>query len=137
MDTKLRTLFGGDYMVRSQAPLRFAQSEPEPDVAVVEGAPRSHIARPPITALLVVEVSDSTLASDRDVKAHIYARAGIPEYWIVNLQAGQIEVRRDPRADETAPLGWTYGALQTLGAGDQIAALARPDAPFSVADVLP
>ncbi len=136
MQYKLLSLFGQGFLVMAQLPIQTANSKPEPDLCVVEGVPRGRI-EIPTTALLVVEVADTTLAGDRDVKSHLYARALVPEYWIVNLNARQIEVRRDPRADESAPLGWTYGALQTLDATDSIAALARPDAPFAVADVLP
>ena len=75
-------------------------SVPEPDVAVVPGELRDYRRSRPTTALLVVEVSDSSLAQDRITKAAIYAAAGIPEYWIVNLRNDQVEVFRgsDPRA---------------------------------------
>lgn len=136
MQKKLLQIFGETHMMRVQAPLQLEDSKPEPDLAVVEMPSRETLPAP-TTALLVVEISDATLQTDRDVKTHIYARAGIEEYWIVNLQARQIEVRRDPRADPTQPLGYTYGSLQTLGEGDDIAPLSRPDAAFPVADVLP
>lgn len=136
MQKKLLQIFGDTHMMRVQAPLRLEDSKPEPDLAVVEMPSRQTLPAP-TTALLVVEISDATLQTDRDVKTHIYARAGIEEYWIVNLNARQIEVRRDPRADPTQPLGYAYGSLQTLGAGDNIAPLSRPDAAFPVADILP
>lgn len=71
-------------------------NEPEPDVALstaLDGAPR------PDNVLLLVEVSDTTLAYDRDVKRPLYARAGISEVWIVNLAERQIELHRDPDGD--------------------------------------
>ncbi len=136
MQYKLLELFRRGYLVRVQLPMHIANSKPEPDLSLVEGVPQGRI-EIPLTALLVVEISDMTLQTDRDVKSHIYARARIAEYWIVNLNARQIEVRRDPRVDETAPLGWTYGSLQTLAATDQISPLHSPDFTFSVADVLP
>jgi len=136
MQYKLLEIFGRGFLVRVQLPMSLKDSKPEPDLCIVEGVPRGRIEIPSI-ALLTVEISDTTLQSDRDVKGSLYARALIPEYWIVNLGARQIEVRRDPREDETAPLGWTYGSLVTLGANDQLAPLARPDAPFLVGDVLP
>lgn len=136
MQYKLLSLFGQGYLVLVQLPMHLGNSKPEPDLSVVEGVPQGRI-EIPTTALLVVEISDTTLQTDRDTKSHIYARAQIAEYWIVNLNARQIEVRRDPRQDETAPLGWAYGALQTLGTGDELTALSRPDSSFLVADVLP
>jgi len=136
MQYKLLSLFGEGFLVLAQLPMRLGNSKPEPDLSVIEGVPQGRIAIP-TTALLVVEISDTTLLTDQTTKAHIYARAGIEEYWVVNLNARQIEVRRDPRADPTQPLGYTYGSLQTLGEADNIAALSRPDAAFAVADVLP
>jgi Uma2 family endonuclease len=136
MQYKLLELFGRGFLVRVQLPMHLENSKPEPDVSIIEGLPQGRI-EIPTTALLVVEISDTTLQTDRDVKSHIYARAQIPEYWIVNLNARQVEVRRDPRQDETAPLGWTYGSLQTLGATDQLALLSRPESGFPAADVLP
>ncbi|BCM89763.1 hypothetical protein IAD21_01610 [Abditibacteriota bacterium] len=136
MQNKLIQIFGQSYMVRGQAPLQLEDSKPEPDVAVINMPTRGTI-QIPSTALLVVEIADSTLQTDRDVKSHIYARAGIAEYWIVNLNARQVEVRRDPRADDSQPLGFTYGSLQTLDANDQLAPLSFPTSSFSVADILP
>lgn len=87
---------GDRLMVRPQLPLTLADSEPEPDIAVVRiedaASPDEH----PTHAVLVVEVSSVSLAHDRNVKARIYARAGIPEYWLVNLVESCVEVHRDP-----------------------------------------
>jgi len=84
--------------VRVQSPIRLSDAtEPEPDVVVVglgvDACPRHPR---PEEILLVVEVSDSSLAYDRDVKLPLYARAGIPEVWIVNLAARRIEIHRRP-----------------------------------------
>ena len=83
--------------VSVQNPVRIDEhNEPEPDVVLstaLDGAPR------PNDVLLLVEVSGSTLDYDRDVKRSLYARAGLPEVWIVNLDDQQIEVHRNPDGD--------------------------------------
>lgn len=86
-----------------QGPVRLApRSEPEPDAAVLR--PRAddyeHGLPGPSDILLLVEVSDSTLARDRDVKAPLYAAHGIPEYWLVDLDARKVLVHRDPLPTE-------------------------------------
>ena len=81
--------------VRTQMPLALSDvSEPEPDVAVVHDADYS--VHHPSTAFLIVEVSTSSLRRDRTVKAPIYARAGIPDYWIIDLQSRLVDVHRGP-----------------------------------------
>jgi Uma2 family endonuclease len=97
----LRQVFVLGAHCRCQAPLAVsADSEPEPDLAVVAGSIRDHVNAHPSTALLVIEISDTTLAFDRSVKKRLYARAGIPEYWIVNLVERKVEVHREPEGDE-------------------------------------
>lgn len=91
---------GEAYDVRVQLALALGPlSEPEPDFAVVpvrpRGAPREH----PATAALVVEVARTSLRIDRGVKAQLYARAGIPEYWIINLRDSVVEVHRQPDSE--------------------------------------
>lgn len=84
--------------LRVQLPLEVPpDSEPEPDLALVEGepSPGSH----PRTALLVVEVSFSSLRIDRGVKAELYGRAGVPTYWLVDVLGKAVEVRTDPSPD--------------------------------------
>jgi len=68
---------------------------PKPDTAVVGGRIADYDRAHPTTALLVVEVADSSLKQDRPTKRTIYAAAGIPEYWIVNLPDDCVEIRRD------------------------------------------
>ena len=123
--------FGEGFYVRVQLPLNLNDhSQPEPDVAVMQGSPRDYRKAHPTTASLVVEVSDSTLRFDQTRKLVVYAAAGIPEYWIVNLIENTIEVYRDPR-------GATYGAKQTYGTGQSITPLAAPNATVAVSDLLP
>src|SRR5262245_20020766 len=83
LDALIRA-FGDSFYVRCQLPLALdPHSEPEPDITVVRGRPRDFRDHHPETALLVVEVADSSLAHDRRRKGSLYARAGIEEYWIV------------------------------------------------------
>lgn len=136
VEQALRRVFSESHMVRVQGPLALgALSEPEPDVAVVVGEPRAYREYHPATAALVVEISDETLAFDRTRKAAVYAAAGIPEYWIVNLQDRALEVHRDPvPADGGRP---TYRTTLRLGPDEHVTPLARPDDSIAVADLLP
>jgi len=98
----LRTAFGTGWSVRVQLPIALNDaSEPEPDVAVVRGAPRDYLREHPSAPVLVVEIAHDSLRADRTLKARLYARAGIADYWIVNLVDRVLEVRRAP--SRTAP----------------------------------
>ena len=81
------------WTVRSQAPLVAGdRSEPEPDLAVVED--RSYRDHHPTSALLVVEVSRSSLAIDLGAKARVYAAAGVPDYWVLDVVGGRLHAHR-------------------------------------------
>jgi Uma2 family endonuclease len=122
--------FGPDHCVRVQLPLCIDDcSEPEPDLAIVPGAPRD-FKRHPNTALLVVEISDTTLAFDRGRKRELYARAGIQEYWIVNLSDCRVEVHRFPK-------GGDYTEVAAFDSPSTLRALAAPHAFIPVAELLP
>jgi len=82
--------------VRVDDPLRIGDSEPVPDVVIVPGKPSDYRAQHPTTALLVIEIADTSLEYDRTEKMSLYAAAGIPEYWIVNLVERCVEVYREP-----------------------------------------
>ena len=129
----LRRVFGSGFTVRVQHPIVIdPDCEPEPDLAIVAGDPRSHLGAHPRSAALVVEVAESSLAFDRREKALLYARAGIPEYWIVNLADRIVEVHRDP-----SPKG--YRRVESLAVGEEIVPLAAPDAGaiVAIASLLP
>lgn len=127
----LRAAFGPGFDVRPQLPLTLGEAtEPEPDLAVVAGSPRDYRDAHPSDALLVVEIAESSLAYDRGTKSRIYARAGIPEYWIVDLAGDALEVLRSPAGGE-------YRERRVLHDGASIAPLARPDTPIAVTDLLP
>ena len=105
-------------------------SEPEPDFAVVGGVPGDHVEDHPSEALLVVEVSLSSLPYDRGRKLVAYARNGVAEYWIVDLTADKLEVYREPEGER-------YASVRGLAPGDTIAPLHAPDPPIAVNDLLP
>lgn len=135
---ELRRAFGKGYVVRVQGPLALGPlSEPEPDVTVVRGSPRDYRDSHPTTAVLVVEVSDTTLVLDRQQKPGLYARAGIPEYWILNLLERVLEVYRDPAPLPDHPLGYGYRSSERLDASASVAPLAASATPIAVADLLP
>ena len=135
----LTAVFGPGHFVRQQAPLVLAtDGEPLPDLVVVPGSWRDYAQHPTQDdALLLVEVSDATLNIDRNEKAALYARAGIADYWLLNLQNRTLEVRREPDAQADAPLDWTYRSLTVYAEAQAIAPLARPGAAIRVADLLP
>ncbi len=128
----LRSKLDESYTVRHDSPIVLSDlSEPQPDIAVARG-PRSLYAKQHPSAndvLLVIEVSDTTLKSDRDEKLPLYARAAIPEYWIVNLFEMQVEVYRDPDGD-------TYKSRLTIGPGDHVDSSAIADLRLNVAHFL-
>ena len=127
---ELRAAYSRDYTVRTQLPLALdPDSEPEPDVAVVAGKPRDYRDAHPVTAVLAVEVFDTTLTLDRTQKARLYARHGIPEYWILNVVDDCLEVYRDPT-------GETYQTKLTLHRGNTITP-PQGAKPIAVADMLP
>jgi len=134
----LRRAFGPGWLVRAQAPMAAGRlSEPEPDVYVVPGAPRDYLREHPRRPVLVVEVAHRRLRLDRTRKAAIYARAGVEDYWILNLVERMLEVHREPARLETSPGRWGYDSIQVLGAGEIVSPLAVPTAHIRVADLLP
>ena len=133
----LRTAFGTGWSVRVQLPIALDDaSEPEPDVAVVPGAPRDYLREHPSAPVLVVEIAHDSLRADRTLKARLYARAGIADYWIVNLVDRVLEVHRAP--SRTAPARRrAYADVRRLLPSESIAPLAAPSARVDVADLLP
>ena len=118
----LRRVVGPQHHVRVQLPLAIGDdSEPEPDIAVVPGSIRDYRDTHPESALLVVEVSDSTLAFDRQVKGSLYARERVAEYWIVNLIELVVEIYRDPTEDSSARFGWSYSQSKRVACTESIA----------------
>jgi len=125
-----------EFGIRNQSPFFVGEGyRPEPDIAVVRRADLS-AGSPPSSASLIIEISDTTLRFDRTDKASLYARAGVEDYWIVNVAERVLEVRRAPRPDATERFGFGYASLQTWGEDATIAPLAAPDGAVLVAQLL-
>ena len=133
---RLNHLFGrhllGRAIIDVQNPIRLSQhSEPQPDVSLLK--PRADFyasGHPgPEDVLLVVEVVESSGAYDREVKVPLYARAGIPEVWVVDLAEGRVEVYRKPSAEG-------YREVRQLGRGERLAPEALPQLELGVEEVL-
>ena len=130
----LRAAFGSGWYVMAQLPVALDdESEPEPDVAVVPGAAREYWDAHPSRPVLVVEVADSSVDLDREHKASLYARAGVLDYWIVNIGESTLEVHRQPVPAPDAHYGWHYAEIQGLGRDATVFAVAAPAAPIAVA----
>jgi Uma2 family endonuclease len=93
----------------------------------VKGKPADYKHAHPTYAVLVIEVAHSSLPYDRTVKTSLYAKAGIPEYWIVDIEHRQLEVYREPIESPDSAFGYTYRVRMLLQPSDTIAPLARPN----------
>lgn len=121
------------YRTRPQLPVTLGiYSEPQPDLAIITAEQGARRTEHPEAALLVIEVSVSSLRYDRNAKSAVYARAGIPEYWIVDVEGRAVEVRVDPD-----PVAARWRSVTRLGPGDVLQARAVPLPPIPVADILP
>jgi Uma2 family endonuclease len=128
----LTSLVGEDIRVSPQNPVRLGEHwEPQPDIAVLRVGERYRAGElpEPEDVLLLIEVSDTSLAYDREVKLPLYARSGIPEVWIVDLEAGIIERHTEPSADG-------YGLVRRAGRGSSLQSEALPELVVSVDSIL-
>jgi Uma2 family endonuclease len=134
----LRAIFTAGYHVRKQQAFEVGtNNDPGPDLAVVPGSIRDDTNKQATSAVLVVEVSDTTLFMDTTTKAELYATAGVRDYWVIDVEDRLLLVFRDP-----VPLPQGLGATAyrthfTLGPTDHIAPLAAPGRSITVADMLP
>ncbi|AMV25608.1 hypothetical protein VT84_14520 [Gemmata sp. SH-PL17] len=134
----LEAIFSHGFDVRCQLPLNLGQiSEPEPDVAVVPGSPRDYFVDHPRTALLVVEVSETTIHEDTHDKASLYATGGIADYWVVDLTTDRVLVFRSPAPDAASRFGMNYASVSAHGRDDKVTPLAVPQSRIAVSDLLP
>ena len=121
----------GRAMVSVQCPFAAGPySLPQPDLAVVPLSAADDERHHPHQASLVIEVADSSLPKDRRIKAPLYARAGIPEYWIVNVRKRNVEVHRAPRRTG-------YGDVRTARSGETLSLLEFPDVVVPLARLFP
>ncbi|HEX8774386.1 MAG TPA: Uma2 family endonuclease [Pyrinomonadaceae bacterium] len=128
----LNQLFGGTLLVSTQDPIRLNDfSEPQPDIALLRWRDDfyRHAHPVPTDVLLVIEVADTTVDSDRRVKIPLYARAAIKEVWLVNLPAEQIEIYAEPAGD-------AYQIIQQVKRGEQARAHSISELVVSCDDVL-
>jgi Uma2 family endonuclease len=132
VDGAIRKAIGDRAHVRPQLSLVLAHSVPEPDLAVVPGTADDYQTSHPRTALLVVEIADSSLKQDRLSKAAIYAAAGIPEYWIVNLVDEVVELMRGPDREAAR-----YRDVHDAARGERLELVALPGAALDASELLP
>jgi Uma2 family endonuclease len=134
----MRKIFTDGFIVDSQMPLSFSQkSEPEPDIAVVKGEIRDFVESHPVSAELIIEVSDTTLLYDRNRKGSLYAKNNIQDYWIVNLKDRRLEIHRRPMTDRETFYGFGFGEIQIFREADTVSPLVKPEVEIKVSDLLP
>jgi Uma2 family endonuclease len=137
VDYALRAVLPAGWIVRLQAPVWLDdESEPEPDLAVVPGHPGDYRDAHPARPALAVEVAETSLGFDRERKGSLYARAGVVDYWVVNLVDGILEIYRDPAPDPSAAFGWRYQSVTRLTPPATIALLGVPSCRVAVAALL-
>jgi Uma2 family endonuclease len=123
----------GDRVILSpQNPIELSdRSEPQPDIALLHPRDDFYESRHPQPSdiFLLIEVADTTIETDREVKIPLYAEANIPELWIVNLNEQCVEVYRHPT-------GCEYGTVQTFRRGESLSILAFPELAIVVDDLL-
>jgi Uma2 family endonuclease len=134
----LRAIFAGVGTVMEQTPHPMADSDPEPDVRVILGRYEDYTDHP-ATALLLVEVADTTLTYDTTTKAELYATAGVADYWVLDVVNRQLHVFRNPQplALPTELAATAYQTHDVLGPNDTVSLLAAPASSIRVGDLLP
>ncbi len=132
IDRVLSQRLAGRALLRFQDPVQLSDfSQPEPDMAIVRIDPLDHEDHHPTPAEIfwLIEVADSTLRRDRDLKVPVYGRSGVQEYWILDVQERRLYVFREP-------CGAGYGKEEVLSEQDAIAPLSFPDCVIPVSEFL-
>lgn len=125
----LRRLAPDRFDVRPERPLTLIDSEPEPDISVVQGKPEDWLAAHPSSATLVVEISLTSLLLDRS-KADIYAEAGVPEYWLIRADERLIDVYREPSEKG-------YLSRVTISDSELLTSISIPEIQFKSSEIFP
>jgi len=128
----LNNMLGQQAIVNPQNPVQLGEySEPQPDIALLTSRDDFYTASHPTPkdVLLLIEVSDTSLEFDRDTKGELYAKAGISEYWIVNLLDNRVEVYREP-----SDIG--YRTTRRILPGERLTMLEFPEISIAVEDIL-
>ena len=134
----IRTLCPAGHYVRNQQSFDVGtRTDPGPDLAVVPGSFRDYATLPPTAAVLIVEVAASSLLMDTTTKAELYATAGVPEYWVIDLEHRQLIAFRDPQPLPTGLGATAYKTHLTFAPTDRVSPLIAPVASVLVADLLP
>jgi Uma2 family endonuclease len=136
VDDWLRAVVGQNFHVRAQMAFEAGDSDPGPDIAVVAGTRRDMTGRRPTTAALVVEVASTSLSMDTTTKAELYATAGVPDYWVLDLNARVLHVFRDPQANIALGVT-TYRSRTTHSETESATPLVAPNASVRVSALRP
>jgi Uma2 family endonuclease len=107
------------------------RNDPGPDLAVVPGSFRDYQGRTPREANLIVEIADSSVNTDTGTKAELYATAGVPDYWVLDVDGRQLHVFREPQP------GGMYSSHRILTETEAVSPLAAPAATITVGQLLP
>ena len=129
----LRDILGNQVDVYYKSPIALDNnSEPEPDIAIVRIDPFDYATHHPTPSevYLIIEVADSSLTYDREIKAKAYARSGIADYWVLNVNERQLHVFREPAVDG-------YQSELILGENGSISPLQFPTVNIAIGEMLP
>ena len=132
----LRHALGGAWQIDSQLPIAL-DDDSEPDISVVPLDPRAYKDPHPSHAVLIVEIAESSYRTDREFKAGLYARAGVLDYWIVDVAHDTVEVRREPETSPEPLYGRRYRSVSVLRPPAIVALVVAPGTSIPVADLLP
>jgi Uma2 family endonuclease len=134
----LRTICPAGHYIRNQQSFNIGtDNDPGPDLAIVPGTIRDYATQAPTTALLIVEVADSSLFMDTTTKAERYATARVPEYWVIDLEHRQLIVFRDPLPLPKGLGATAYKTHLTFNPTDRVSPLAAPNAAILIGELLP